>query len=78
MVTLRDKDSGQLIGRISDDDLQFLADELEEESSDDKDYYITSDTIQMLEDDGAPPSLVTLLRDSLGGREGFDVEWSRG
>ena len=77
MITLRDKESGQILGTISDEELLFLIDSLEEESEEDADYYIDADTIDMLEEDGAPASLTTLLRTSLGDREGLDVEWSR-
>jgi hypothetical protein len=77
MATLRDKESGQTLGTISEEELQFLVEELEEESSDDTDYYLDADTIHMLEEDGAPASLLTLLRSSLGDREGIEIEWSR-
>jgi hypothetical protein len=78
MVTLRDKDSGEVLGTVGDDDLQFLVDQLEEESDDDSDYYIDADTIEMLEEDGASAELIALLRTGLGDREGFEVQWSRG
>lgn len=78
MVTIRDKDSGQVFGQISEEELQFLIDQLEEESSRDADYYLDADTIQLLEDEGAPATLVSLLRASLGEREGFEIQWSRG
>ncbi len=52
-------------------------DELEEESVEDRDYYISGDTIDMLEEDGAESALVSLLRSALAGREGIDVRWSR-
>jgi hypothetical protein len=78
MVTLREKESGQLLGRISDEELHFLVDQLEEESADDTDYYVDADTLEMLEEDGAPASLTTLLRNALAGREGLDIQWSRG
>jgi hypothetical protein len=77
MVTLREKESGQLLGTIANEELQFLIDELEEESEDDNDYYVDADTIEMLEEDGAPASLTTLLRNSLAGREGLEIQWSR-
>jgi len=77
MIELRDKATGEYLGTIEDDDLQFLIDGLEEDSPEDRDYYIDSDTIQMLEDDGAPPSLVTLLRKSLGAQDGVEVRWRR-
>jgi hypothetical protein len=77
VITLRLKDTNQLIGTIADADLQFLIDELEEESLEDTDYYIDAATIDMLEDDGAPASLVTLLRTALGTSDGVEVRWSR-
>ena len=78
MVTLREKESGQILGRITDEELHFLVDKLEEESADDADYYVDADTIEMLEEDGAPASLTTLLRNVLAGRDGLDIQWSRG
>ena len=78
MVTLRDKDSGQFLGKISEEELQFLLDQLEEESRDDTDYYIDADTLEFLEEEGGPASLISLLRTALGEREGFDVQWTRG
>lgn len=77
VITLRTKDTNQLIGQIDDADLKFLVDELEEESLEDTDYYISPDTIDMLEDDGAPASLVSLLRTALGTADGLDIKWSR-
>ena len=77
MPHLRDKDSGRTIGTISEEELAFLVEALEETSDSDTDYYIDSDTIDMLEEDGATPNLTTLLRASLDGRDGMDVEWQR-
>jgi hypothetical protein len=77
MPTIREKGSGQLIGRISGSDLQFLRDQLEEESSDDRDYYIDEATVQMLEEDGAPATLITLLRNAVAGHsDGLDISWT--
>jgi hypothetical protein len=77
MIQLRDAERNTLIGTITEDQLQFLVEELEEESAEDRDYYISSDTIDMLEEDGADSQLVSLLRGALAGREGLDVRWSR-
>jgi hypothetical protein len=77
MITLREKDSGTRLGHISEEDLQFLIDALEEEADDDTDYWIDGPTIDMLEEDGAPDGLVSLLRTALQGREGIEVAWSR-
>jgi hypothetical protein len=77
MIELRDRITNEPLGTIDDDELRFLVDELEEESSTDRDYYISADTIDMLESDGAPTSLVTLLKRILGSEEGIEVRWVR-
>ena len=77
MVTLRDKDTGKLLGTVTDEDFEFLVNDLEEESTEDMDYFVDSDTIDMLEEDGAPESLVVLLRNALGDKDGLDIEWAR-
>ena len=77
MIELRDKGTQEQLGTIDDSDLRFLVDELEEESPTDRDYYIDSDTIDMLEEDGAPQSLTGLLRRILGSREGVEILWRR-
>jgi hypothetical protein len=76
MIRLHDAERGTLIGTISEEQLQFLIDELEEESPEDRDYYMSADTIDMLEEDGGDPELVALLRGALAGREGVDLRWS--
>lgn len=77
LIQLRDKNTNQVLGTIDDDDLRFLVDELEEESPTDQDYYFDSDTIDMLEDDGAPATLVSLLRHVLGTQDGMEITWER-
>jgi processive 1,2-diacylglycerol beta-glucosyltransferase len=76
LTTLREKESGAAIGEITDEQLQFLMDKLEEESGEDTDYYIDGPTIDMLADAGADPALVDLLRAALGDRDGIEVLWS--
>ena len=77
MIQLHDAAQGTLIGTITDEELQFLMDQLEEESAEDRDYYISAPTIDMLEDAGADSNLVEMLRGALGQREGFDIRWTR-
>lgn len=77
MPTLRDKESNRLIGRISDTDLKFLIDQLEEESDSDTDYWIDENTLVYLEQEGASTELVTMLRSAIQGRDGFDVAWTQ-
>jgi len=78
MVQLYDAGEGALLGEISEEQFQFLSDELEEESLADRDYYISTDTVDMLEEDGADAELIRTLREALAGRDGMDVRWERG
>jgi len=78
MVNLRDKSTGILIGAISEEQLQFLIDQLEEEWLEDRDYSITQLLISVFEADGAEPELVAMLKEELGEREEMEVVWARG
>lgn len=77
MINIVNRETGQILGAITEEELQFLVDELEEESDTDRDYYLDSPTIDMLEQDGADPGLVALLRKALGEQEGIEIAWSR-
>lgn len=77
MISLRDKETGSLLGRISEDELQFLIDNLEEEWDGDTDYYLNRTTIDMLKDCGAARPLLELLERALGDREGVEIEWEK-
>ena len=77
MIELRDKASDEYLGTIDDEELKFLIDDLEETSDEDRDYYIDADTIQMLQDDGAPASLIAVLQKSLGSQDGIELRWRR-
>ncbi len=77
MIELRDAERGTQFGTITERQLKFLVDALEEESARDQDYYINADTIAMLEAEGADADLIGLLRRALGNREGIDIRWSR-
>ena len=78
MITLTAKDSGAVIGTLTEAELQLLVDQFEEESSTDRDYYIDEQTVQMLEENGATPALAALLRKAIGNSDGVDIVWSRG
>jgi hypothetical protein len=77
MVQLYDAERGTPVGAITEAQLEFLMSELEEESARDRDYYIAAATVDMLEEDGAEPELVQLLRAALGGREGVELRWEQ-
>ena len=77
MIELRDKKTGTSLGQISERQLQFLIDQLEEESTEDRDYYINLATLEMFERAGGDPELLALLRQGLGTKEGMEIIWSR-
>lgn len=77
MVYLYNKSTGDLLGEISEDELQFLIDQMEEESTKDKDYSITNMEIEYFAEHGADPHLVTMLRQALGDQREVIVLWSR-
>lgn len=77
MIQLHDVEHDTPIGTITEEQLELLAEHLEEESLEDSDYYLSGETIDMLEDRGVDADVVTLLRDALDGRDGLDVRWTR-
>jgi hypothetical protein len=77
MIQVHEKETGVFLGTITDAQLQFLIDQLEEESTDDMDYYIDQATLDLFEEMGAEAALLTLLRQALGTREGIEIVWSR-
>ncbi len=77
MITLKDKDTGTRIGTISEEQLKFLIDQLEEESATDQDYYLNPETLDMFEKNGIDDGLLKLLKDAMGSREDMEIEWVR-
>jgi hypothetical protein len=77
MIDLRDVQTGLVVGRIGDAQLQFLIDELEEEQRYDRDYFLDAATVELLAERGADPELLATLRHALAGRASIEVEWSR-
>ena len=76
MINLYEKSSNKLLGSLSDEQLRFLQDNLEEEWSADQDYAITSTLVDYFESQGADADLVKMLRDALTGKDEVDVVWS--
>lgn len=77
MIKLFDKESGAYMATITEEELQFLIDHFEEETTDDVDYYFSQAEIDWLESLGAPAHLITVLRTALRDEEGFEMFWER-
>ncbi len=76
MIKLYDTHKRSL-GAITDGQLQFLIDSMEEESTTDQDYYLDAATVDYLEARGADHQLVQFLRGILDGHDGLTVRWER-
>ncbi len=77
MIEVYDNQSGVLFGTITEQQLQFLIDELEETSTTDQDYYMDANMLDALEAAGADAKLMGLLRGALGDREDLEIRWER-
>jgi hypothetical protein len=76
MIRITNKDTGEDLGAISEDQMQFLEAELEEESDEDRDYYISREMLAVLKDRGAPGELLRILGDAIGNGQGVEIAWS--
>jgi hypothetical protein len=77
VVKLYDKNTGQYLGRIDDDQLKFLMDNLEEESLTDDDYYISRATLDLLKQKGMSQDLARMLEGALGEGEELEIRYRR-
>ena len=68
-------DTGNDIGMITDNQLTFLVEQLEEEHDEDQDYYIDRETLELLSDNGADPELLAMLEKALGDDDEMDIAW---
>lgn len=77
MYRLYDSAENKLVGRLSEEQLSTLANYMEEEFSDDTEYYLTSDDCEAMEEQGFDPELLKTLRDALAGRDDMDIRYER-
>lgn len=77
MINLFEKGTNKPLGTINEEQFQFLVDQLEEESLEDRDYSISSTLLELFDSEGADPELVSLLREALGGRDEIDIVWRK-
>ena len=75
MYRLMNIEHDEEIGVITEDQVQFLVDNLEEEGFEDQDYYIDSESLSFLAENGCDEELVTMLADALEDRVNIDVRY---
>jgi hypothetical protein len=63
-----------ILGPITEDQLDFLIENLEEEFEEDDDYFLNLDSLNYLKDQGADKHLLELLEKALNGNpNGIDI-----
>ena len=76
MARLYRVDTGKTIGQLNEAQLKFLVDMLEEEDSDDQDYFIDADTLELFSDNNCDPELLAMLEGAVeDGEDGVDIAW---
>jgi len=64
----------ELLGTLTEDQLDFLVENLEEEFEEDEEYFLNPDTIDFLKEQGVDNNLLTMLQKALAGtRDGVDI-----
>ncbi|HEY6804276.1 MAG TPA: hypothetical protein VI306_11895 [Pyrinomonadaceae bacterium] len=74
-IKLFNKQTGQSLGEITPEELDVLRSGLLEEHSNDRDYFITNDTIEFLEQAGVDRSLSKKLKKALSKSKAVEIEW---
>ncbi len=76
MARLYRVDTGDTLGTITDAQVKFLVDMLEEEDSEDQEYFIDQDTLELFSDNNCDPELLAMLEGALeDGEDGVDIGW---
>jgi processive 1,2-diacylglycerol beta-glucosyltransferase len=77
VIRLTDKETGRPIGEISEEHLRFLIDQLEEETEEDRDYYLNRDTLDSFREKGIDAALLEMLERAMGDRKEMEIVWKK-
>ncbi len=76
MIALFDAATDAKAGRISEKQLDALIGWMEEEDSEDREYYLTAEDCDLMAEQGIDPSLIEVLRAALKGRDDMDIRYA--
>ncbi len=76
MIALYDAANDTKVGRITEKQLDALIGWMEEENSEDREYYLTAEDCDLMAEQGIDPSLIEALRGALKGREDMDLRYA--
>jgi hypothetical protein len=77
-VKLIDNETDRMVAEITNEQLRFLIDNLEEETATDTAYYLQESTVKMLEQKGADRELIRALLKAIGKKDGIEIRWEHG
>ncbi len=77
MIMVYDVETGAQVGRITEPQLAALMGWMEEEGTEDRDYYLTAEDCDLMEEQGIDPTLITTLRAILRDRADMDIRWAK-
>jgi len=64
----------EILGTLTEKQLDFLMENLEEEFEEDEEYFLSLDTVDFLKEQGADNDLITMLEKALAGtQDGIDI-----
>ena len=72
---LIDIERDQEIGTVTESQVQFLIDNLEEEGLEDQDYYIDEELLAIFTENGCDADLLAILTEALEGRGDIDIRY---
>lgn len=75
MYRLFNIDTDEEIGVITEEQIQFIIDNLEEEGFEDQDYYIDKSTLSFFEEIDCDAELLDLLEDALDEQKGINIRY---
>ena len=75
LFRLIDLEHDQEIGIVTEDQVQFLIENLEEGGIEDQDYYIDEETYDFLAENGCEGELLEMLAETLEGRVEIDIRY---
>ena len=78
MFKLYNKATNAYLGEISDEDLRFLKENLEEESLPDEDYYINKDTLYFLKEKGLGESAARMIETAMAQADDIEIRYEKG
>lgn len=77
MIVLHNKVTDKYLGEISEEDLQFLIDNLEEEGSGDTDYYLNETTLEKLKEAGMNPAVAELIENEMDENKEVEIIYKK-